>query len=205
GGFIFTRCTLLQPVRDPIERIIRKGSCISIDIPPITLTPARTAAERQLIGEEGEVEEDGWLIASSQSTSEYDGVSGGQAVEGQGTMTALRRYHVETGVIEFYNEPVREYRAARVLGEGYDGRLHPVPAEVAPRQGRYRNPEEMAIAAQIASEVNRAREWLYSYHSQNAPADQSEDIEKKYLRRFYLEARSGEWVLDENNRWLRVR
>ena len=50
---------VLTPATDFLTDQLGKCTVVSVDLPPITLTQARTAAERQLIGEEKELVQDG--------------------------------------------------------------------------------------------------------------------------------------------------
>ena len=48
------------------------GSCqalINFKVPPFTITNAQTAAEKQMVGEDRDLEKDGWLVSSIQSSS----------------------------------------------------------------------------------------------------------------------------------------
>ncbi len=151
-------CKLFQRTTQPVQRLIKQGSCIAIALPPITLTPERTAAERQLVGEDRELEKNGWLIASARSSL--------PAAEGgldETESEEIRRYYQERGVLEFYDDLVREYRAGGVLGEDPDGRLVPLPG--ARRQDRFNSPEEIRRAGVVAAEVNRARAWIRAYEA----------------------------------------
>ncbi|MBX7058986.1 MAG: hypothetical protein K1X75_13050 [Leptospirales bacterium] len=203
---VFVGCSALESVREPAMKFLRRGSCISVDLPPITLTPARTAAERQLIGEEGEIEEDGWLIASSQSAPYYL-PQGGQTTA---VATAERRYQIEQGVLGFYREPMLRYRSEGILGESYDGRLLLVPDSVGSRRDGVRWQEEIETARAIAEEVNRARDWIIGYDRAQADARGDRDAAEREAtarRRYYEEAqaRSGEWIYTRDRRWQRIR
>lgn len=205
-----SHCAIIQPIRDPAMQLLRRGACISVDIPPITLTPERTAAERQLIGTEGEIESDGWLIASAQSAStegRAPGAGAGQALNQLHSKN--RRYRIEAGVLNFYYPAVLKFRRQELLGEGHDGRLRSVPANLS----RARFSEESDTAAEVAREVNRARLWIYEYlrsearnESENDPAA-IQTLREQYLTRWYSEARnrSGEWVYTEQKKWVRAR
>ncbi len=211
AAFSAPNCAIIQPIRDPAMQLLRRGACISVDIPPITLTPERTAAERQLIGTEGEIESEGWLIASAQSaTSEGRAASaGGGAANGfDPTGGENRRYRIEAGVLDFYHPTVLKFRRQELLGEGFDGRLRAVPGNLS----RARFSEESDTAVEVAREVNRARLWIYEYLRRSA-AERSDDaaalqtLRAQYLTRWYSDARnrSGEWIYTEQKRWVRAR
>lgn len=214
-GLSAAHCAVVQPIRDPVLQLLRRGACISVDIPPITLTPERTAAERQLIGTEGEIEKEGWLIASAQSAGTEGRAPGAVAEDnGGGLLDDLhgqsRRYRIEAGVIDFYLPTVLKFRRLELLGEGYDGRLRPVPTNIS----RARFSEESDTAAEVAEEVNRARMWIYDYLRNESRADggsknaaELQTLREQYLLRWYNEARgkSGEWVYTEQKQWVRAR
>lgn len=183
-------------------RILRKGSCIAIDIPPITLTPSRTAAERQLIGEESEIEPDGWLIASAQYTRSNLAESDILRTE----LQAGRRYYIELGTLDFYRENVLHYRALGILGESIEGLLLPVPRNVLPNADRRKYTEERRVATEVAREVNAARVYLLDFKSRQLA--RQADLEEKLAllrRQYYQDVRVGEWVRNEKRRWVRVR
>ncbi len=200
------QCAVVQSVRDPVEKLLRRGACISVDIPPITLTPERTAAERQLIGTEGEIEEDGWLIASAQSASATAEIreSGAAPVTGTSEFRSQnRRYRIESEVIEFYYPLVLKYRRAELLGEGYDGRLRVVPTSLS----RARFSEESDTAVEVAGEVNRARLWIADFLRSADASAADRAASRNYIPRWYTEARSlsGEWIYTERRKWERAR
>ena len=101
-------CRVFQATGDAFGSLVRTGSCISIDLPPITLTPERTAAERQLLGEEQELEKDGWLIASAQSSLPYEK---SPVADARGLPEEIRRLHREEDLLRFYEEWVRRPRS----------------------------------------------------------------------------------------------
>ena len=199
-------CSLVQTVKDPLERIVREGSCISVDIPPITLTPRRTAAERQLIGEESDIEKDGWLIASSRSSGLYTGSDGTDSSPLTVASETERRYYIEQGVLEFYADPIETYRARGILGESHGGILKLVPAAVAGREDSARMRDEVARAREMAAEVNRSRIWLYDFQLSRArqQGTATATTEDEIRRQYYNRVRSGEWIEDERGRWVRV-
>lgn len=203
-GLMTANCAVVQSVRDPVEKLLRRGACISVDIPPITLTPERTAAERQLIGTEGEIEEDGWLIASAQSASATAEIheSGAAAVTSE-FRSQNRRFRIEAEVIEFYYPLVLKYRRAELLGESYDGRLRVVPTGLS----RARFSEESDTAAEVAGEVNRARLWIADFLRRESQSSADRAASQSYLTHWYKEARSlsGEWIYTERRKWERAR
>ncbi len=164
-------------------------SCIAIDIPPVTLTPARTAAEKQLIGEHREIEENGWLIASAKNTAESDA---SLQTAGSGE---IRSFFRDAGILEFYNDLVLRYKSEGLLGENSSGRLEIVPAAVSGRKGRMAGGDEAENAARVAREVNEARARALEYVKKSR--------EDEEILRPFFSVRPGDWKKTRNGEWIR--
>jgi len=200
-GFFSSGCYVFRQVTEPIANILARYHCISIDLPPITLTPERTAAERQLLGENREIEKHGWLIASSQSSRRYERGAGGRS---RPELELLRRLYREQSVLEFYDEYLREYRdRLGLLGEGYDGLVKLLPARYQRRAGRA-SPRARENAIRIASEVNRSRKWIYDYYRKQEARKKNPDfpsVRKKHLNKYRENVPRGIWIQDEQGAW----
>ncbi|MEQ8352851.1 MAG: hypothetical protein RH862_15290 [Leptospiraceae bacterium] len=175
---------VLSPATDFLTDQLGKCTVVSVDLPPITLTPARTAAERQLIGEEKELVQDGWLVASSSAlpagTEELAGYS-----------SEVRH---EYRILEFYSDIVHRYRNMGILGESYDGRVMRTP--IAYRQAISAENLQKAIVA--AQHTNQSRRAIYAYLSRIQPREA-----EAFLRSFYYRTRSGEWIRNPVGAWVR--
>lgn len=195
---LLLNCAFVQKnIKDPLTNFGRRGSCVSIDIPPITLTPQRTSAERQLIGEDREIEKDGWLLASTRSTSRTnENVS----------LQDSRRVYREQAILEFYAEPLRQYARAGVLGEIVDeGRVTVVPEIYAPRTGRFRSPDEVEAARRVGEEINRSRAYLLQYFmkKEKEKGGDVSSVEKALKASYLKQVKPGEWILAGS--WTRQR
>lgn len=198
-------CVIFQPITEPTERILRRGSCIGLNIPPITLTPKQTAAERQLLGEEVQIEPNGWLSSSSQSVSHTVPKSEWAKSIGEGQtksdLSLLRRYYVESGILEYYEKTLSDYRSNHIVGEGFDGKVWIVPFALSQKG----NEEERDLAKKLISEVNRSRIWLYEYYLKKEKKQNSiREIQKKYLDSYFETAkeRLNEWIYTADKQWL---
>ncbi len=198
-------CTFLRPISEPIERITRTGSCIAFDIPPITLTPTKTAAERQLLGEGAVIEPEGWMIVSAQTTAKNRKSFSKSPLNSIGTQKEKRRYYVELGVLRYYSDTVIQYRNQQIIGESYTGKLKLVPFSVSKKGGS----AQRKIALEILNEVNLARVWLYRYALKKVNKKNSRElrqIQYKYLNFYFFRAKknSGEWVFTMKKKWKRI-
>ena len=187
-------CAVYQSIQEPVLRVLRRGSCVAVDIPPITLTPERTAAERQLMGKETEIEPDGWLIASAQSSAH--GTSSSREPTAH---RAVRRYYIEQGTLEFYHDAIIYYKSIGLLGESFDGSLLLVPLSKLSAATKETYLSERDTAKIVAQEVSRSRAWLREYRSKHP------DEFPKEEQSYYAKSRAGEWVLTPQKRWVQVK
>lgn len=183
------QCTIVQRLTDPKENpladVANRCAIVKVDVPPITLTPERTAAERQLIGEEKELLPDGWLISSSSYLPPEPS-----------TMTHLpEAIRAEYRMLVLYDDILLRYRYLEYLGEGRDGRVFFVPAR---NTGRSLKAAEKQRLQSIVNEVNRAREEIYRYYLEN-----NRQQAEEFRLSFFSAAGRNEWVRDERGRVMR--
>lgn len=178
------QCTIYQRLTDPQENpladVVNRCAIVKVDVPPITLTPERTAAERQLIGEEKELLPDGWLISSS------------SYLPPQPSAVLPENVRAEYRMLVLYDDILLRYRYLEFLGEGWDGEVFFVPERDTGR--RLKGEERIRLQA-IVAEVNRARKKIYRYYLEN-----NETRAEDFRRSFFLAAGRNEWVRDERGR-----
>lgn len=199
---VLSGCAALRKAADPVTGLVKRGSCISIDLPPITLTPERTAAERQLVGENRELEPNGWLLASAQSASRYGGTQAARVP----ALEEVRRLQREHAVLEYYEQYVQELLGRGALGETPRGFLAVPPAAALGAEARRVTRSDRRRAETIAREVNQARSWVYEYHKTRAGTASKaaqEEVFRRYLRIYWDRAAPGTWVLNPDGRWVR--
>ncbi len=201
------RCILFQSVTEPSRKILRRGSCISFEIPPITLTPTQTAIERQLLGEQIQIEPNGWLITSAQNLGQsYQSRSRVKQTKKQAI--EAKRYYIEKGALEFYEKRISYYRSVHVIGESFDGKLRIIPVTLSPGA----TGEERVIVGLLIAEINRSRKWIYEYNlrkierignTEETYQDSLEEVKQKYIYFYYEKSkkRSGEWRYTANKKW----
>lgn len=196
-------CIVLKNFTDPLRGLAERRSCISVDFPPITLTPERTAAERQLIGENKEIEENGWLIASLQSSLNYRREGGGSTGI---LLEKIKQLYREKAVLEFFQDDVNEYLNNALLGEGREGRLLRLPGRIITREGKRFSKAEFKKAEETAAEVNKSRRWIHDYFYGEEKKKKNPDLAR--IRREYLDvyrdrAPRGIWIQNSDGIWLK--
>lgn len=179
-------CATLRKIVDPVDNPIldkcSQASLISVDVPPITLTPERTAAERQLIGEEKQLLPNGWLISSSSYLSPE-------------IVQLPTQIQAEYRMLVLYDDILLRYRYLSFLGESKDGFVFFVPSHLIRRP--LANQERQRLQS-IVTEVNRSRQQIYAYYySQGAATAES------FRASFFLAAANNEWVRDTNGQVVR--
>ncbi len=103
-------------------------SCCSIVIPPVTLTGSKTAVERQIIGDQPELEKDVWMVASAKTASrvplefEQEEVRRRVAVENANAYEAFV-------ILEGFQKKLQQLKADRVVGENNQGLVSNLLAE----------------------------------------------------------------------------
>lgn len=194
---MITSCVQFNKITGPLSGCVRRAAIISVDIPPITLTPSRTAAERQLIGENKELEKHGWMIASARSSEQItDRQNNVQSQEIQ----AAREYYREMSIIEFYHDLLMDYRSSSLLGESFDGYVKPVPAQLIPPGEKIGSGEEINNARIVADEINLSRDKLRKIMRENR-ADFMKPIPDVGMESL----RPGDWFYNSDGKWVQVR
>ncbi|MBW7858443.1 MAG: hypothetical protein H3C43_09160, partial [Leptonema sp. (in: Bacteria)] len=124
---VAVNCATLRKIVDPVDNPIldkcSQASLISVDVPPITLTPERTAAERQLIGEEKQLLPNGWLISSSSYLPPESSIISELPTQIQ----------AEYRMLVLYDDILLRYRYLSFLGEAQNGLVFFVPTHLIGR------------------------------------------------------------------------
>ena len=190
-------CAIFQPLAEPAERIVRRGSCIAFELPPITLTSTQTAIERQLVGEEIQLEPNGWLLASSKNTSSNLKFESNTNLNKLDKLDKVleRRYQIEKGVLDYYEKNMLEYTNLNLIGESYEGYLIVVPISINKKQDLL----ERNLAIKVAKEINNSRSWIYNYLIKINDFNGA----KNFIQSFYLNAkkRIGEKIYTKEKKW----
>ena len=201
-------CKLLRPnLRSDLDS---KSSCLVFDIPPITLTPTRTAAENQLLGRQLELDTT-FLTVDTQVDALYyhENKLWDLELEPSTLQNARysRRYELENGALEYYDELRLRYINESILGEGYDGFLRIVPGKFSSNK----NIEKRTLANTILSSINRSRQWLYRYHlfeqqkikGRELLPEEISPIKNSYLLRYFqeMQKQNGAWVFTKEHKW----
>lgn len=175
---------------------------INFKVPPFTITNAQTAAEKQMIGEDRDLEKDGWLVSSIQSSSGANGArsvspSSGEDPEFSGHLMRLNYLAPE----------VKRYKAHGMIGEGYGGVLKNNPlASSSPFFAQYDLPSKRKRIDDVINLINESRKIILDkqVEAERKKGKKEEDLkifrqslvdgyQKIVTKGEYFEASIGKW------------
>lgn len=194
-----------------------------ITLPPITLTGPKTAAEKQIIGEQNELEEDVWMISSAKVTSgaKIKSKKNQKAQTKEETVFAEQAF----AILYSFSEELEQLKSDGVIGENKDGLLSnllsvseiELPEEVRkeyapPQAGNQENANEdkskpWRTLVKTVEEVNKARLLIaksYIINQQKAglklQAEPAEII-RSYRENYHNQAKKGEYIQNDDGTW----
>ena len=198
------------------------SSCCSIVIPPVTLTGEKTVIEKQILGEEREIEPDMWLLSSARTSTL-------EKIERELTEEERKKLFQEDylrfqaiAILEVFEEKLALLKKDGVVGENQEGLItnlleveevrKELPDKILEKYNpRYeKDPEKgkpyrMLIAT--VKEINRARKLLAKAYllrkKREDPKYEAklEDILKLFQKKNYTLASPGEYLQDPKGNW----
>ncbi len=193
--------------------------CCSIVIPPVTLTGSKTAIERQIVGEQEDLEKDIWLLASAKTAQN---VQEGSTRDGETVVPPdVSLMYEALMILDAYADSLAGLKKDGVVGEGNKGEivnLFGVSAITLSNELKAKyNPEleneldegkPYRTLISTVSEVNRARSMMVdAYIGQQLrlgsnPATRDE-LMKMQADRFRTAAISNEYIQSDLGDWTR--
>lgn len=186
--------------------IILLSNCV-LKPPAITFTQTQTAAERQMIGEEKELEKDGWLIASIKTSSSgsdewrKDAIDTPDSPEDRDYIALLR-------TISYLAPEIKKYKDLKILGEGLNGYLIKLPPAYISKAGlKVIGSEEKIRLEEVYKITNETRDLLFEIKYKKESSTLGEDVAKqrdlaKNIRlTYYKSALKGEFIEVTKGKW----
>jgi len=177
---------------------------INLKIPPITITNAQTAAEKQMVGEDRELERDSWLLSSIQSSSNGT-QSLGKTPPPQYPKDSLEYGHFQR--IIYFTPEVKRYKSHGVLGEALGGVLRWNPeAKDSPFYSIYQDSEKRKKVDSVISQINESRKILLEKQlerekSKGQSAEDLKNLEQEILETYRKQVQKGEYYENKNGKW----
>jgi hypothetical protein len=144
------------------------GQCITIQLPPITVTGTKTAAEKQIIGEQRELEKDVWMISSAKTTTSV-------AMAVSEDATAVEKKPEEAtiafkgfAIIDAFAEEFSELKKDGVAGENRDGLVSNLlnetsivlPEEIRDKYNAENENSSYQVLVETVKQMNLARKYI---------------------------------------------
>jgi hypothetical protein len=172
---------VVNPLQNPLTSWIFDKSCISVDIPPITLTSEKTAIEKQILGEKTEISPDGWLIISPNYVANFEPQS---AIEPE-----LKK---NLFTLSLYKDAVEYYIIREYIGIDEKGNLLVVPEKLR----NFNDYKHIRVAKELIDIMNQNKNIIYQYYLQKDKKI-AEDFINQYIKTF----QSLGWNYDSKMGW----
>lgn len=171
--------------------------------PAITFTQTQTAAEKQMIGEDRELEKDGWLISSIKtSSSGTEDWRRDETEEEKSSETAKEIISLQRSLAYTAHE-IKTLKLAGVLGEGLDGQLHRVDTKT--ENDKFSSPESQKKIDELTRLVNTHRTNLrkiFIARKKNLlTEEQLKEYQKSIQLEYYNAVETGEFFEKGKGKW----
>lgn len=182
-------------------------TCVRLKAPPITFTQTATAAEKQMLGEDKDIENDGWILASIRTSATGSKVWKREVLDrtidypdyDDEVFSALRK-------LSYFSGEVYEFKKKGFIGESLSGELKINPNHRASLYYQEYPAKEKRIEF-ILVEINRTRDYIRSRKIASIQDDKTlsnADKETKILelkKAFYRTVEKGEFFEEKPGEW----
>lgn len=179
---------------------------LSLKPPAITFTQSQTSAEKQMIGEDKNLEKDGWIISSIRTSASGSDIWEKEILDNEipegeldeTTYTALKR-------LAYLSKEVRDNKKKDFLGEALDGQI-----KINPLVNESRFKKEFPVNKQkieeLLSMVNESRKIIYENKISRLAKENLKEQEllkrkQKYLLVYYDMVEDGEYFEVKSGKW----
>jgi len=172
----------------------------SIKPPPITFTQSQTSAEKQIVGEKKDLEDNEWLLASSSTSS-----SGSREWRGDGVDKRYGETYMTSARLLIYLGDVIESNMKKgIIGESYDGDVKFVPENRDKmnvlNEDEIQRLQESLKLVNLHRKIMLGERMVYERRSGNRFLNKLE----KGLRSYYFnKAAKGQYVEISEGKWSR--
>lgn len=183
---------------------------LNLKPPPITFTQAQTAAEKQMIGEDKELEKDGWLISSIKTSSSGSDEWKKDTLLYEESGFKDKDYYTLLSIIAYLAPEVKLYKSKGILGEGLNGLLQkpniPLNKTIL---DEYSSSEKKKRVEEVTKLVNDSRVRIYETRilaETKSEKSKTEDISKlkeRIILTNYNNAESGEYLEVTKGKWVK--
>jgi hypothetical protein len=179
---------------------------INFKVPPFTITNAQTAAEKQMVGEDRDLEKDGWLVSSIQSSS------GSSSISKAGTQSDSTdpEYSGHIQRLNYLSPEVKRYKIHGMIGEGIGGILKINPlANTSPFFLQYETQARKKRIEDVISLTNESRKIILDKQIEGEKKKGRKEEELKVIKQSLIEGfqksvSKGEFFESSPGKWERL-
>jgi len=184
-----------------LQLLIVFNNCFSLLKPPaITFTQSPSSAEKQIIGDNKELESDGWLL-SSIKTSAIGPVEWRRENFDEFESTEIAdEYKLLLKIILHTTPEIKKIKQLKYVGEGLNGNLVIIESKRDPKFDKlYTTKEEIKRIKDLVSLVNDTRQKIKEIKKNTKNTDKTKEYTYLNTVEFgeYFEEKKGNWILKE--------
>lgn len=168
----------------------------SLKPPPITFTQTQTASEKQMVGDDKDIEKDGWLISSIKSSS-----SGSDLWQKEVSESDLgdRNYLILLKKLAYLSPELVQYKIKGYAGESFDGRVkRNTLVQLDTKTDRTRLTELLEKVNQTRAEI---LDFKINKEVATNPQLDKNLLRGKYSSLYYDSVEIGEYYEPSLNKW----
>ncbi len=181
-------------------------SC-KLKVPDITFTQTQTAAEKQMVGEDKELEKDGWLISSIKTSSSGSDEWKKDTLLYEESEFKDKDYYTLLSLIAYLAPEVKLYKTKGLLGEGLNGLLQK-PAITLDKAtlDEYSSVEKKRRVEEVSKLINDSRVRIYetrilSLSKSDKPKEDFSKLKDKIILSNYNNLETGEYFEIKKGNW----
>lgn len=174
----------------------------SLKVPPITITNAQTAAEKQMVGEDRELEKEGWMIGSIQSST--NGQNNQERSAKEDFDPEIRAHRVR---LNYLSPEIKKYKTDGILGETSIGliKLNPLASSL-PTYTNYEIPAKKKRVEDVILFLNESRKFIMEKEilTQKKKGKKEEELLKlkqTLIDEYYKNVSIGEYFETTAGKW----
>ncbi|TGL59780.1 DUF1318 domain-containing protein [Leptospira jelokensis] len=174
----------------------------SLKVPPITITNAQTAAEKQMVGEDRELEKEGWMIGSIQSST--NGQNNQERLAKEDSDPEIRAHRVR---LNYLSTEIKKYKADGILGETPLGfvKINPLASSL-PTYVHYEIPAKRKRVEDVILFLNESRKFIMekeisTQKKKGKKEDELLKLKQSLIDEYYKNISIGEYFETTLGRW----
>ncbi|TGL25597.1 DUF1318 domain-containing protein [Leptospira yanagawae] len=174
----------------------------SLKVPPITITNAQTAAEKQMVGEDRELEKEGWMIGSIQSST--NGQNNQEKLAKEDSDPEIRAHRVR---LNYLSSEIKKYKTDGILGETPLGfiKLNPLASSL-PTYVNYEIPAKRKRVEDVILFLNESRKFIIekemiTQKKKGKKEDELLKLKQTLIDEYYKNVSIGEYFETTQGRW----